>query len=158
VEAVKHLTKALELLHLLPDTPERAQQELALQLALMTSLTATKGYAASEVEQACNRARELCQRENENPQLFRVLCGLYSFYMQRAALQTARELSEQLLNLAQNAQDAALLLLAHYRLGIALFYLGQLTPTRQYLEQGITLYDPQQHHSLTFLYAGSDSG
>src|SRR5262249_52336480 len=119
---------------------------------------ATKGYAASEVEQACNRARELCQRESENPQLFRVLCGLWGFYIQRAALQTAQELSEQLLNLAQSEQDVTLLLLAHYRLGIALFYLGELTPTREHLEQGITLYNPQQHQSLTFLYTGSNSG
>src|SRR5262249_12813119 len=123
VEAVQHFTKALELLQVLPDTPERAQLELALQLAPMTPLIATKGYAASEVEQACNRARELCQQGDESPQLFRVLCGLYSFYMRRAALQTGRELSEQLLHLTRKVQDTALLLLAHYRLGIALYYL-----------------------------------
>jgi class 3 adenylate cyclase/predicted ATPase len=158
VEAISHLTKGLELLKALPDTAERAQQELSFQLALMTPLIATKGYAASEVEQACNRARELCQRGGETPQLFRVLCGLYSFYMQRAALQTGRELSERLLNLAQSEQDATLLLLAHYRVGIALFYLGELTLTREHLEQGIPLYNPQQHHSLTFLYTGSNSG
>src|SRR5262249_23647739 len=34
VEAISHLTKALELLKALPDTLERAQQELTLQLAL----------------------------------------------------------------------------------------------------------------------------
>ncbi len=33
-EAITHLTTALELLKTLPDTPERIQQELALQLAL----------------------------------------------------------------------------------------------------------------------------
>ena len=34
VEAISHLTKGLELLTTLPDTPERTQQELALQIAL----------------------------------------------------------------------------------------------------------------------------
>ena len=34
VEAIAHLTKGLELLKTLPDTPERAQQELTLQIAL----------------------------------------------------------------------------------------------------------------------------
>ena len=33
MEAISHLTKGLELLTTLPDTPERAQQELTLQLA-----------------------------------------------------------------------------------------------------------------------------
>src|SRR5262249_317764 len=43
VEAIGHLTKGLEVLQALPDTPERAQQELDLQLALGRALTATKG-------------------------------------------------------------------------------------------------------------------
>src|SRR4029079_2884608 len=44
VEAVGHLTKGLDLLKALPDTPESVQQELPLQLALSNSLMATKGY------------------------------------------------------------------------------------------------------------------
>ena len=48
-EAITHLTTALELLKTLPDTPERAQQELTLQLALAAPLMATKGFAAPEV-------------------------------------------------------------------------------------------------------------
>ena len=75
VEAIAHLTKGLELLKTLPDTPERAQQELALQIALGSPLMATKGYAAPEVAQAYTRARELCQQVGETPQLFPVLCG-----------------------------------------------------------------------------------
>ncbi len=51
VEAISHLTKGLELLKTLPDTPERAQQELALQTTLGPLLIATKGYAAEEREQ-----------------------------------------------------------------------------------------------------------
>src|SRR5262249_10885610 len=48
VEAITHFTKGLELLKTLPDTPERAQQELMLQLALGNPLMATKGWAAPE--------------------------------------------------------------------------------------------------------------
>ena len=70
---------------------------------------ATKGYAAPEVEQAYTRARELCQQVGETPQLFPVLFGLAAFHLVRGELQTARELSEQLLRLAQSVQDPALL-------------------------------------------------
>ena len=52
VEAVAHLTRGIELLMTLPETPERAQHELRLQTALVTSLMATKGWAAPEVEHA----------------------------------------------------------------------------------------------------------
>ena len=70
---------------------------------------------------------------------------------------TARELGEQLLSLAQNAQDPALFLEAHRALGSILYFLGELAPARDTPEQGIALYDPQQHRSHAFLY-GQDPG
>ena len=60
-EAVQHLTRGLELLATLPETPTRAQQELDLQIALGPALIATKGLAAPEVEQTYARARALCR-------------------------------------------------------------------------------------------------
>jgi class 3 adenylate cyclase/predicted ATPase len=156
-EAISHLTTALELLKSLPDTRERTQQELTLQLALGVPLAATKGYATSEVERAYTRARELCQQIGETPQLFLALEGLWQWYQVRGEYLTARELGEQLLNLAQSAQDPALFLAAHRALGEALFMLGELAPARAHLEQGISLYDPQQHRTLAFRY-GVDPG
>jgi class 3 adenylate cyclase len=50
VEAVAHLTKGLELLTALPDTPKHTQQELTLQLALGAALFGGKGYAAIPVK------------------------------------------------------------------------------------------------------------
>ena len=158
MEAIGHLTKGLELLKTLPDTPERTQQELTLQIALGAPLIATKGYAAPEVERAYTRARELCQQVGETPQLFPVLWGLWKFYLVRAELQTARELGEQLLSLAQSVQDPALLLEAHHALGWTLFLSGEFASAREHLEQGIALYDPQQHRSHAFLYGGRTLG
>src|SRR2546428_4826924 len=72
-EAIGHLTKGLELLRLLPDTPQRTGQELALQTTLGLPWMALKGYAAPEVERAYTRAVELCRQMGEIPQLFPVL-------------------------------------------------------------------------------------
>jgi predicted ATPase len=47
-EAIVHLSRGLAVLQSLPETPEHPEQDLALQLALGTSLTATKGWAAPE--------------------------------------------------------------------------------------------------------------
>jgi len=156
-EAINHLIKGLELLKALPDIPERIQQELTLQVTLGAALMATKGYAAPEVEEAYTRARELCQQVGETPQLFTALWGLWVFYCVRGELQTARELGEQLLSLAQSAQDPALFLEAYVALGLTLFCLGELAPALAHLEQGIALYDPQQHRSHAFIY-GQDPG
>jgi len=152
VEAITHLTAALELLKTLPDTPERTQQELTLQIALGVPLMATKGQAAPEVGRAYTRARELCQQVRETPQLFPVLRGLWAFYMQRAEHQTAHELGQQLLRLAQRAQDPALLLESHRALGSNLFWLGEFALARAHLEQSLAFYNSQPHHSQGFLY------
>ena len=98
-----HLTRGIELLITLPETAERAQHELTLQIALGTSLRRTKGWAAPEVEHAYTRARELCQQVGDTPQLFPVLWGLAGVYVVRAENQAAQEMGEQLLSLAQRA-------------------------------------------------------
>jgi predicted ATPase len=150
LEAVAHLTKGLALLKPLPDSPTSIQQELGLQVALGAVLMTIKGYGVPEAERAYARARELCRHVGETPQLFPVLHGLWWFYFGRAEHQTACELGEQLLRLAQHVQDPALLLQAHRALGISLFYLGELASGHIHFEQGIALYDLQQHRSLTF--------
>jgi predicted ATPase len=150
VEAVSHLTKGLEVLATLPDTPERTQQELTLQTALGPALIVTNGYAALEVEQTYARARELCQQVGETAQLVPVLFGLRLFYQQRAEFHTARELEDQLFHLAQCVQDSALLLAAHQAVGATSYWLGELAQARTHLEQGIALNASKQHHTLAF--------
>jgi class 3 adenylate cyclase/predicted ATPase len=157
VEAIGHLTKALELLNTVSDAPERNKQELALQIALGASLLATKGFAAPEAGAAYTQARELCQQVGDPAQLFFVLMGLRIFYLVRGEIHTAQAIGEQFLQLAQNAADPAFLLEAHYALGVPLTLLGEFGSARIHLEQSAALYDPQRHHSHAFLY-GLDPG
>jgi TOMM system kinase/cyclase fusion protein len=151
-EALDHLTKGLALVKTLPDTPARIQQELALQSTLGVPLMNIKGWTSPEVETVYRRARELCQQVGETPQLFPVLWGLWRFYNVRAEYQTAFEIGEQSLRLAQDLRDSAFLAVAHHMLGNTLLWMGEFVSSRTHLEQGITLYDPQQHHSQIALY------
>ena len=116
-EAISHLHRALDLLHTLPDTPERAQQELTLQIAYGSASMAAKGYGVPEVEKAYARARELCQQLGETPQIFPVLVGLNRIYSARAELHIGREVGEQCVTLAQRTNDPSLLVEAHRALG-----------------------------------------
>jgi class 3 adenylate cyclase/predicted ATPase len=151
-EAINQLTTALELLSTLPDTAERAQQELRLQIALGLPLMLTQGPTAPQLETAYVRARALCQQVGDSAQLFPVLRGLCLLYANRGELRMAHELGEQLLRLAQRAQETALLLEAHNCLGRILSFLGELTAAQEHLEQSLALYDAQQHRSLASLY------
>jgi class 3 adenylate cyclase len=157
VEAIRHLTKGLELLQTLSETPERTQREVDMHIAFGASLIATKGYAAPEVGKTDMSAQQLCQHLEDPYQLFPVLRGLWSYYLVRAELQTAHALGKQLLALAQQVQDAAMLLGAHRALGATLFFLGAADSADTHLAQGLALYDPQQHRAQAFLY-GADTG
>jgi predicted ATPase len=153
-EAIRFLTRGLELLSRLPDTPVRAQQELDLQIALGPALMAVKGYAAPEMEQTYARVRALCTQVGETPELFPILGGLCRFYQSRGALSTARELAEQLYRLARPATATTPRLEAHEALGSTLFILGDYAAARTHLDQGVALTDPTVqramvlHHSV----------
>jgi predicted ATPase len=84
LEAIGHLTTGLEVLKMLPDTPERTQHELMLHTALGVPLRVIKGLGAPEVGQVYARARELCQQVEETPQLVPVLEGLWECYAHTA--------------------------------------------------------------------------
>jgi hypothetical protein len=80
------------------------------------------------------RALALCRQVGETLQLFPVLGGLCVFYMERAELQTADELAQQLLRLAQRVHDPLLLLWVYSALGSVSFFRGECAPARHFLE------------------------
>ena len=135
-EAIDYLQRALALLQTLPDTPERRQQELHVHVALGGPLMATKGQAAPEVEQTYSQAYALCQQVEDTAQLLPVLAGLRLFYVMQAAHQTAQELSQRLLTLAERHHDRAFLLEAQVALGGGRFFLGQFDAALVHLQQG----------------------
>jgi predicted ATPase len=150
LEAVSHLTTAIELLKTLPETPDHTQQALTLHLALGAALQIAKGLAGPEVEHAYTQAYALCQRLGETPELVPVLFGLWRFYHAQSQFQTARELGETLLRLAQRAHDPTLAVIAHYALGATGLYLGALPAARLHLEEGIARYTPDLRRAPVF--------
>jgi predicted ATPase len=157
LEAIGHLSRGLELLRTLPDTPERARQELAMQIPLGHALIATKGQAAHEVGETYSRARELCQQMDDIPQLLRVLYGLWHFHVVRAEHYAARQLGEQCLSLVQHVQDPVLFLEVQWVVGVSSFFLGKFRKARAYWEEGLALYAPHQHRHHRELF-GVDLG
>jgi predicted ATPase len=149
-EVVVHCTRGLDVLQTLPDTPTRAQQELDLLLLLGGALRITQGFAAPEVGHVFARAQELCRHVEATPQLCDILFGLQSFFHNRGACQTGKQLMEQALALAQRLQDPARCLRAHANLGSSLFALGELAPARTHLEQALTLAASQPDRVLPF--------
>ena len=154
LEAISHLTKGLEVLKTLPETPERIHQEITLQLALGGPLLMLKDNTALEVVQLYNRALALCQQTGDGRQRFSVLTGLYSVYSAQGSQQTTRELAEQSLALAQDMHDPVLLQVAHTMLGTTLLRMGEFVSARMHIEQGLDSRSHRQNHAV--LLSGVD--
>jgi predicted ATPase len=145
------------LLKTLPDTAARARHELTLQLSLGASLMATKGFAATEVEQTYTRAQELCLQVGEPLQVAQVRYGRWVFNNVRGKFTAALALGEQFLTVAHRQQDSTLSLVVQAVVGLTLFFLGEFDPAQAHLDQAGTFYDPEHHRDLAY-YMGQDPG
>jgi class 3 adenylate cyclase/predicted ATPase len=142
LEAVRHLSKALDLLGSLPETPSRFEEELVLRMAIAAPLIATKGYAAPEVEATYHVARDLCHRLDRPSDLFPALRGLWNCYNVRGELPRAYDFARQLADLADAEEEQPLRrALSRRALGSSLLCLGDLLAALRYLEDGIRFSD-----------------
>src|SRR5262249_8963555 len=150
--------RGVGLLASLPDTPERARKELGLQITLGPALFATNDWTTPDVEAAYTRAHALARELEDSLALFPALWGLYLLHIARGKSRKALHLGEQMLGLAERAQDPAFPLQAHHALGATHAFRGDWAAARTHLEQAIAVYDPRQHRSHAFLYGGHDPG
>ena len=151
-EAIAHLKKGLDLLASHPPSPERYQQELALQLNLGMALTSAKGYSAPEVQAAYACARKLCNEIGDSPQLPLAMLGLWAYYLVRAEFEIAGELAADTLRHAERFGDRATEMEAYLRLGITKWYIGQTIDARADLERCISLQKPELDRAHAQLY------
>jgi tetratricopeptide (TPR) repeat protein len=141
-EAVALARQGLGLLPRLPETPDRARNELRLQMTFGTSMQFTV-WGSPEVARALRRARELCQQLAETSELSRILLGLWRFHLARVDFPTARELGEQLLSLAGGEQDPLLFQIARFALGYVLLHTGDPAAARSHVGQDLSFHDSQ---------------
>lgn len=151
-EAEQLARRAVDLLSVLPNTPERKQQEFAVLNTLGLALMATKGYAERELDTIYQRAQELARQLSDQTQYFRASFGLWIFYIDSGALVRARELASELVEIARDSTDVLMPVEAHYAIGVTDLQLGFVSQAATALELGLTMYVPEQHVSHVLLY------
>ena len=156
-EAIGHLRRALALVGTLPETRERNQRELGVQVAIGAPIGAAKGWSHPEYEQTYARARELASQIGESPELPRVLVGMAATYYMKGNLATAAQVATEALGAAERTADAFDLLSAHYLVGVPLLYQGHFSRALHHFEHSIKSYDPSAHGSLAYA-VGVDRG
>ena len=158
VEAVAHLQKGIALLEPLPSAPDNIRKEIELHTTLGVALMSIKGYTSPEAERVYERTKELCEEAGDRSGLFAALWGLWMNRQTSVRFESAGELIDQLLPLAEEEQDGALILQAHHAAWTTSFSRGELMRTMEHAEEGGRLYDISKHRSHAARYAGHDPG
>jgi predicted ATPase len=156
-EAAALARRGLGLLRGLPESPELAAAEFHLSVELGLQLQITEGFAAAEVEAAYTRARAVWERSPAVGQPFPILWGLWLVYKVRADVGRAQKLAGQLLTLATEVGDPALILQARQAGAIVALCCGDPAGALRHADAGAALYDPGRHRPLTFRF-GQDPG
>jgi predicted ATPase len=152
-EAIAQLRKGLELVPALTDGTSRLRHEAELQSALGGALSAAKGASVVETGDAYSRARDLCQQLCDTQLLISVLSGLSTYHVSRNELRPARDIAEQLLDLARVGEDVETKLVANRAMGACLCQLGDFTSSAVYLQRALGLYTPEKHRSIASVAA-----
>jgi predicted ATPase len=154
-EAQMHCTAGLELLALVPESPERTAQELALRLALSIVLTVTQSHAAEALAANLQQALALCDAVETTAEIVPVLIGLTRLSMVRADRTATETLMARERALLTQLHDAASLVLLHAQLGTAETWRGAYTQAQAHQTHALRLYDPERHRLLAATF-GSD--
>jgi predicted ATPase len=155
VEAVAQLTRALDQIRTLPSTPALRRDEIKLQVALITPLLYVKGYAAPEVKQAAERAHLLIEQAKamgepleDSLLLFSTLYFLWVPSLVAFKGDVIRELSAEILALAEKQGTTAPLMIGHRLMASSLMLTGDIAEGRAHYNRAIALYDPVEHRPL----------
>lgn len=112
-EAIAIIRRALEMVALLPDTPERSDRMLFLNLRLGASLLVAEDYADPEVKTTFQRCRQLAERTEALPPLLTALAGLHAYHAARAELTDSSRIIPRMVELAERLPFPQTKLVAH---------------------------------------------
>jgi tetratricopeptide (TPR) repeat protein len=157
-EAVALARRGLDLLASLPDTPERARKELALQITLGPAYIATRGYAAPEVDPVFRRARALCERVGTPSQLFALMLGTWEWHGVRSELRLCKDFAAEGMEFARRLNDPGMLMEALFTSGSNLLYRGNFAAARDCFTTAVAGYDDRERTRNWAAHTGHDAG
>ena len=138
------LTRGLQTLGKLEEGRPGRERELELTIALGQNMIATQGYAVASTRETFERARDLCQGRDAPPQLLSVLHGLWTHALMVADMEGARGQATAVLELRRRRDEHLWLLMGYRFFGVTHHPLGEFRTAVEFLQGGISIYDPKQ--------------
>ncbi len=132
LEAMSHLSRALDLLLALPPAPERMNEELSLRSAVAPALAATRGWGSPEVAVNAERCVALCRELGDRGRLIPALFAQWTYHSLQGNRQPAFDLADEIAGLAETPVQVFIGLSARMH---TTFYGGLCAETRTLAEQ-----------------------
>lgn len=158
VEAIGHLTKGMELLATLAESPERDAQELQFLNALGTAYQSAKGYGAPEAGPVFRRARVLCDRIGQPAQRFVAMWGAWAWHSTIGDLRLCMQQAAEALNYAECIDDPGMKMEALFLSGLTMFYRADFAGALDHCRRAVADYDDRGRTKKWAKYLGQDSG
>ena len=139
-EAMEHVSAGLDLLDLVEDEEQKFQSEMSLRTTLAQALHALKGAGLKEVSSNYERARSLSHFAKDPSKYFSVLIGCWTHSFISANLYDAKEISGEILDLAQKTDDTTRLAEARRVRGMTALYMGDFETARACIAESLDAY------------------
>jgi hypothetical protein len=153
-EATAQLRRGLSLLDGLPETRERNQLELDIDVTLTQALMAGKGYANPETVASLERANRLVTETASvgTPVHFFVLYGLWVSSTAGGTIADVLEHATNFLSSAQSQPSSGPLLVGHRTLALSLMLSGDYRAAHAHFETAASLHRPEEHRDSAIRY------
>jgi predicted ATPase len=156
IEAIKQLSQALELVRQQPASPDRAGKELSILIALGPTLMATGGWNAIKVQEVYDAALNLARETGRSAEMFPVLWGRWLIAHSSGVEQSARELLQQLFDVAHGGGDLDLMMQFHHAAGSTHCTDGEFSQAVDHAEACMASYELERHRHQAMQYGGHD--
>jgi predicted ATPase len=117
-----------------------AEDRLFILMQAALYLTATRGYSAPEVRICHERAESLCHSLDRPLILYMALVGQWRYSLVTDKLSATLQIAERVYSLAQEQNNAALLIGAYRTLAVPLYFSGDFETSGQYAMSGVQLW------------------
>jgi tetratricopeptide (TPR) repeat protein len=117
-----------------------AEDQLFILMQAGLYLTTTRGFAAPETRIIYERAEPLCHVVNRPRLLFMQLLGQGRYALMTDKLSRAKQIDERVYALAQEQNDAGLMLAASQVFAAIFYYLGEFDSSREYARHGVQIW------------------
>jgi class 3 adenylate cyclase/predicted ATPase len=153
IEAVRHFSRAIELLQISSEPRGRDSSELAMRIKMSGPLIATRGYVTQALADNYERAWELCNKLKQDKSAFPVMYGQWVIPYVRGDMRTALANSERFLRRAEKQKDTGLLMMGHRVYGSSLVWSGDTQRGSEHLRRALSLYRPTEHDPLAYSFS-----